>query len=101
MCSGGYLMPSFDEKGIYNISDNMLYLLINDLSEYTGLNILINSVLINYLNKVTMTDNLHGRDIVIKNIKQFDLNKITCENDIYNEMGITNDELELMKQTIL
>ena len=100
MCSGGYLMPSFDKKGIYNLSDNMLYLLINDLSEYNGLNIIINSVLINYLNKVTMTDNIHGRDTVIKNIKQIDLSKIKCENDIYNIMNITNDELELMKHTI-
>lgn len=100
MCSGGYLMPSLDELGIYNISDNMLYLLIEDLQEYEGLTILINSVLINYLNKITMTDNLHGRDIVIQNIKQFDLRKIKCENDIYIELDITNDELELMKRSL-
>ena len=66
MCSGGYLMPSLDKEGVYNISDNMLYILIDDLSEYEGLTILINSLLIKYLNKVTMTDNIHGRDLVIK-----------------------------------
>ena len=100
MCSGGYLMPSFDEKGIYNVSDNMLYLLINNISEYNGLTILIDSILIKYLNKVTMTDNIHGRDIVIKNIKEIDLSQIKCDDDIYEVMNITKDELELMKQTI-
>jgi hypothetical protein len=100
MCTGGYLMPSFDENGIYNISDNMLYLLVDDVLEYNGLNILINSVLIKYLNKVTMTDNLHGRDIVIQNIKHFQLSNIKNENDIYIEFNITDEELILMKQTI-
>ena len=100
MCSGGYLMPSFDEKGIYNVSDNMLYLIINNISEYNGLTILIDSILIKYLNKVTMTDNIHGRDIVIKNIKEIHLSQIKCDNDIYEVMNITKDELELMKQTI-
>ena len=100
MCSGGYLMPSFDQEGVYNISDNMLYILIYDISEYEGLTILINSILIKYLNKVTMTDNIHGRDLVIKNIKKIELNNIKCENDIYSKLNITDDELELIKQTI-
>ena len=100
MSSGGYLMPSLDKEGIYNISDNMLYMLINDLSEYEGLTILINSLLIKYLNKVTMTDNIHGRDLVIKNIKNMNLGNIKCENDIYNQLNITKDELKLIKNTI-
>jgi hypothetical protein len=100
MCSGGYLMPSLDKEGVYNISDNMLYILINDLSEYEGLTILINSLLIKYLNKVTMTDNIHGRDLVIKNIKNITLSNIKCENDIYSQLNITKDELELIKNTI-
>ena len=100
MCSGGYLMPSLDKEGVYNISDNMLYILINDLSEYEGLTILINSLLIKYLNKVTMTDNIHGRDLVIKNIKNISLSNIKCENDIYSQLNITKDELELIKNTI-
>ena len=74
--------------------------LIDDLSDYEGLTILINSLLIKYLNKVTMTDNIHGRDLVIKNIKNIVLNNIKCENDIYIQLGITNDELELIKNTI-
>lgn len=100
MCSGGYLMPSLDKEGLYNLSDNMLYILINDLSEYEGLTILINSLLIKYLNKVTMTDGLHGRDLVIKNIKNITLSNIKCENDIYSQLNITKDELELIKNTI-
>jgi hypothetical protein len=100
MCSGGYLMPSLDKDGVYNISDNMLYILINDLSEYEGLTILINSLLIKYLNKVTMTDSMRGSLLVIKKIKNITLNNIKCENDIYSQLNITNDEVELMKNTI-
>ena len=48
----------------------------DDLSEYEGLTILINSLLIKYLNKVTMTDSMRGRGLVIKNIT---LNNIKCE----------------------
>lgn len=100
MCTGGYLMPSFDKEGIYNISDNMLYLLVKNEKEYNGLVILINSLLIKYLNKVTMTDNIHGRDVVIKNIRYVDLEKISCENDVYKIFNITDSELEIMKKTI-
>jgi len=36
---GGYLMPSLDWDGIYNISDNIIYLLINYIKEFNGVNI--------------------------------------------------------------
>lgn len=42
-----------------------------------------------------MTDNIYGRDLVIKNII---LNSIKCENDIYSQLNITNNELELIKK---
>ena len=48
-----------------------------------------------------MTDNIHGRDVVIKNIKKFNLNTIKCENDIYQQLFITNEEIELMRNTVL
>lgn len=48
-----------------------------------------------------MTDNIHGRDLVIKNIKNITLNNnIKSENDIYSQLNITKDELELMKNTV-
>jgi hypothetical protein len=47
-----------------------------------------------------MTDSMRGRGLVIKNIKSITLNNIKCENDIYSQLNITNDELELMKNTI-
>lgn len=100
MCSGGYLMPSLDIHGIYNLSDNMLYLLIDNEKQYKGLTILINSLLIKYLNKITMTDNIHGRDIVIKSIKYFDLSKIESEEDIYKELKINDHDLKLINNTI-
>jgi hypothetical protein len=100
MCSGGYLMPHFDEKGIYNLSDNMLYLIVKNKSEYQGMCSLINSKLIKYLNKISMTDNIHGRDTVIKNMKQIDLSKIKTEKDIYKMYDISNEELKLIEDTI-
>jgi len=100
MCSGGYLMPSFDEKGEYNLSDNMIYLLINNYEEYNGLKILINSKLIKYLNKISMTDNIHGRDIVIQSMKKINLSNIKNEDDIYKIYDITDNELFLINNTI-
>jgi hypothetical protein len=100
LCSGGYLMPSYDENGSYNLSDNMLYLLVNNKNEYNGMNILVNSGIVNYLNKISMTDGLHGRDTVIKSLKSIDLTKINNENDVYKLYNISCDEIELIKKTI-
>lgn len=100
MCSGGYLMPSYDENGEYNLSDNMIYLLINNYDEYNGIKILINSKLIKYLNKISMTDNIHGRDIVIQSMKKIDLSKIKKEDDIYKIYDINEDDINLINNTI-
>jgi hypothetical protein len=100
MCSGGYLMPSYDKLGIYNLSDNMLYLLVNSESEYNGLSLLINSKLVKYLNKISMTDNIHGRDHVIKNIKSINLYEINSESDIYRIYNIDEEEITLIENTI-
>jgi hypothetical protein len=100
MCTGGYLMPSYDEKGEYNLSDNMIYLLLNNYEEYNGLCILINSNLIKYLNKISMTDNIHGRDYVIQNIKYIDLSKIKNDKDIYEIYKISDLEINLINDTI-
>ena len=100
MCTGGYLMPSYDEKGLYNLSDNMIYLLLNNYEEYNGLCILINSKLIKYLNKISMTDNIHGRDIVIQSMKKIDLSKIKSEDDIYKLYNINHDDINIINKTI-
>jgi hypothetical protein len=100
MCTGGYLMPEYDEKGEYNLSDNMIYMICKSKQNYNAFKILINSNLINYLNKITMTDNIHGRDTVIMNLKLIDLNKIIEENDIYNIYNITDYEKKIIDFTI-
>ena len=100
MCTGGYLMPEYDEKGEYNLSDNMIYLICESKQNYNAFKIIINSKLINYLNKITMTDNIHGRDTVIMNLKLIDLNKINDEKDIYEIYNITLDEKKIIDLTI-
>ncbi|AYV80018.1 MAG: restriction-modification methylase [Gaeavirus sp.] len=100
MCTGGYLMPEYDNNGEYNLSDNMIYLLCDTVKEFEAFKILINSKLVNYLNKVSMTDNIHGRDTVIMNMTHMDLSKITCDNDIYKSYGITNDEQKTINLTL-
>jgi hypothetical protein len=100
MCTGGYLMPEYDEKGEYNLSDNMIYLTCISKQNYEAFKIIVNSNLITYLNKVTMTDNIHGRDNVIMNLKLIDLNKIKNESDIYKIYNITNDEKKIIDLTI-
>lgn len=100
MCTGGYLMPEYDENGEYNLSDNMIYLTCISKQNYDAFKIIINSNLITYLNKITMTDNIHGRDTVIMNLKLIDLNKINNETDIYKIYNITSDEKKIIDLTI-
>jgi hypothetical protein len=100
MCTGGYLMPEYDEKGEYNLSDNMIYLTCISKQNYDAFKIIINSNLITYLNKITMTDNIHGRDTVIMNLKLIDLNKIKNESDVYKIYNITSDEKKIIDLTI-
>ena len=100
MCSGGYLMPSYDENGEYNLSDNMIYMLCDTKEKYDGFVKLVNSKLIKYINLITMTDNIHGRDIVIQNMKKLDLENITSDEIIYKLYNLTETEIELIKLTI-
>jgi hypothetical protein len=100
MCTGGYLMPSYDELGEYNLSDNMIYMLCDTKEKYNGFVILINSKLIKYLNLITMTDNIHGRDIVIQNMKMINLEEVTSENIIYKLYDLNTNEIELICKTI-
>ena len=100
MCTGGYLMPEYDEKGEYNLSDNMIYFICETKKNYEAFKIIINSNLINYLNKITMTDNIHGRDNVIMNLKMIDLNKINNEMDIYKIYNISEEEKKIIDMTI-
>ena len=47
-----------------------------------------------------MTDNIHGRDTVIMNLKLIDLNKINNETDIYKIYNITSEEKKIIDLTI-
>ena len=100
MCTGGYLMPSYDEAGEYNLSDNMIYLLCDTKEKYNGFVILVNSKLIKYLNLITMTDNIHGRDIVIQNMKMINLDEITSDDIIFKLYNLSEHEIELINRTI-
>ena len=93
-------MPSYDETGVYNLSDNMIYLLCDSKEKYNGFVTLVNSKLIKYLNLITMTDNIHGRDTVIQNMKMIDLEGITSDDVIYKIYGLTEPEIELINKTI-
>ena len=96
MCTGGYLMPSYDRDGIYNLSDNMIYMLCDSEEKFNGFVKLVNSKLVKYLNKITMTDNLHGRDNVIQSMKFLDLEKITDDQSIFTIYGFTEKEIDVI-----
>ena len=100
MTTGGYLCPSYDEDGEYNLSDNMIYMLCPSKKEFKAFKIIIESDLVNYLNKITMTDGLHGRDIVIMNLKKVDLSKIKHEDDIYTLYNIDKSERRIIEKTL-
>ena len=100
MCTGGYLMPSYDEFGLYNLSDNMIYMLCDTKEKYDGFVKLVNSKLIKYINLITMTDNIHGRDIVIQNMKILDLENITSDDIVYKLYNLSENEIDLITRTI-
>lgn len=100
MCRGGYLMPSYDEFGLYNLSDNMIYMLCDTKEKYDGFVKLVNSKLIKYINSITMTDNIHGRDIVIQNMKILDLENITSDDIVYKLYNLSENEIDLINRTI-
>lgn len=100
MCTGGYLMPSYDEFGLYNLSDNMIYMLCDTKEKYDGFVKLVNSKLIKYINLITMTDNIHGRDIVIQNMKILDLENITSDDVVYKLYNLSENEIDLINRTI-
>ncbi len=100
MTTGGYLCPSYDEEGEYNLSDNMIYMLCPNKKYFEAFKIIIESDLVNYLNQITMTDGLHGRDTVIMNLKKIDLSKIKSEDDIYTLYGIRKDERIIIEKTL-
>ncbi len=100
MCTGGYLMPSYDTEGKYNLSDNMIYMLCDSEIKYDGFVKLVNSNLIKYINLITMTDNIHGRDFVIEKIKKINLEYIKDDESIYEEFNLTPEEIKLIEQTI-
>ena len=78
----------------------MIYFICETKKNYEAFKIIINSNLINYLNKITMTDNIHGRDNVIMNLKMIDLNKINNEMDIYKIYNISEEEKKIIDMTI-
>jgi hypothetical protein len=47
-----------------------------------------------------MTDNIHGRDVVISNIKICELKNINNENDIYKLFEITKEEINIIEKTL-
>jgi hypothetical protein len=100
MCTGGYLMPEYDQEGEYNLSDNMIYMLCKSKESYESFKNIVNSNLINYLNKITMTDNIHGRDNVIMNLKKIDLNNINNDKDIYKIYNISEEEQQIIELTL-
>ncbi len=93
-------MPSYDEFGLYNLSDNMIYMLCDTKEKYEGFVKLVNSKLIKYINLITMTDNIHGRDIVIQNMKNLDLENITSDDIVYKLYNLSENEIDLINRTI-
>lgn len=100
MTTGGYLCPSYDEEGEYNLSDNMIYMLCPSKKDFNAFKMIVESDLVNYLNEITMTDGLHGRDTVIMNLKKVDLSKIKKEDDIYTLYGIHKNERRIIEKTL-
>ncbi len=47
-----------------------------------------------------MTDNIHGRNIVIQNMKILDLENITSDDIIYKIYNLSENKIELINKAI-
>jgi hypothetical protein len=75
-------------------------MLCDTKEKYNGFVQLVNSKLIKYINLITMTDNIHGRDIVIQNMKMLDLENITSDDIVYKLYNLSENEIDLIHRTI-
>jgi DNA-binding LytR/AlgR family response regulator len=97
MCSGGYLMPSYDELGKYNLSDNMIYILCDSKEKYKtslGINHLLNQAN-NQIenNRIVVKNGHHLRIIPVEEIIYIEA------YDDYVKIHVTDATL-LKKQTL-
>lgn len=95
----GYLCPSFDKYGEYFLSDNMIYIELENENQYHNILKVLNSKIVKYwLNQFR----LNGFSDV-KNIQLFpfiSLDKEYTDQDLYEYFNLTQEEIDLIEKTI-
>ena len=95
----GYLMPSYDERGNYFLSDNISYIEISSKSEYDSFMSLFNSKIFKYwLNQFRMNGFSDSKNI--KNFPKVDLSMKWTDKDLYEYFNLTEEEINLIETTI-
>jgi site-specific DNA-methyltransferase (adenine-specific) len=99
MNRSGYLCPSYDSTGDYFLSDNLIYLNIENNSEFNNFNSIIESKIFKYwLNQFR----LNGFSDE-KNLKRFpiiEINKNWTNIELYEYFNLTQEEIDLIEKTI-
>jgi len=95
----GYLCPSFDKNGDYFLSDNMTYIHINNEDEFNNLKIILESKIANYwLNQFRLNGFSDAKNIII--LPYIPYNNKLSNYDIYQYFNLTQEEIDLIENTI-
>jgi 16S rRNA G966 N2-methylase RsmD len=95
----GYLCPSFDPNGDYFLSDNMIYIHLENESQYENLKYIIESKIVKYwLNQFRLNGFSDAKNIQIFPYIPYD--KKISDSDIYSYFNLTQSEIDLIEKTI-
>lgn len=95
----GYLCPSYDDCGIYFLSDNISYIEISGENEYKSFMDIFNSKIFNYW-LIQFRLNGFSDAINIRKFPQIDLSKSWTDEKLYEYFNLTEEEINLIESTI-
>lgn len=95
----GYLCPSFDPKGDYFLSDNMIYIHVDNEDQFNNLKFIIESKLCKYwLSQFRLNGFSDSKNI--QNFPYIPFDKQISDSDIYKYFNLTQEEISLIEKTI-
>jgi len=95
----GYLSPSYCEGG-YNLSDSMHYMNINNIDEFKNFHSIVNSKIFNFIKMIFFSDDGFSSIKTFNKIGGLDLSKSWSDGELYDYFNLTEDEIDLIEETI-
>lgn len=99
MNGSGYLCPSYDNTGNYFLSDNMIYIHLDNQDQFENLKYIIKSKIVKYwLCQFRLNGFSDAKNII--NFPYIPYNNKITEKNIYKYFNLTDEEIKLIEDTI-